>query len=99
MDKAEASRILKRLREYNSDIESTLVQIEDIRRMSVEGFDTEVPGKEGAMLVTQKTPAVGVQALQLRMNVIKFLVEQAGEAEEQQGLTLSINVVALEDSL
>lgn len=88
-------QVLKRLQEYKCDPESLLVQAETVYNMClVEGILTEkVAGKDKIELL-ERLPAVAVQAINTKLAVVKWLVEQAEkEADISVSEPLTINVV------
>lgn len=101
MNRAEAQQLLKRLREFNSDYSTMLEQADAVYQKAMDGFITQVAGKEGAIDVLTVLPSVAVQANMLKRNLVKDIIEMANspETEESAIMSLSINVVPLEDTL
>lgn len=93
----EAAELYKKLKHYGASLDEILLRAEYVYAMCTEGYDSEVPSKEGAMLINQKAPAVAIQALQVKQKVYDTVVKLM-EENQTQDINLVINVAPLEDT-
>lgn len=95
--KSQAASIVKRLREYRADYESILNDIEELRRVSLEGIVQEKFSVKTAQCVpvVEKYPAVALQCLQLKASILRDLNELDSD-EEDVDINLNISIVPLE---
>jgi hypothetical protein len=87
------NNILQRLNEFNADPVSLLVEANEVYKATMQDgyINQKVAGRDMIELL-ERVPAVAVQAINLKLQVVKWLVEQADKevVATDDGYTLTI---------
>jgi hypothetical protein len=97
----DAKRVLNSLGEYNADYGQLLEQLEDIRVRALDvGFTQDkVCAGEGVVSVVEVYPQVALNAIRVKLDVIKEMSRINELETPETNTTVLINIEALEDDL
>jgi hypothetical protein len=97
-----ARGLINRIGEYKADYSDILQQLEDIRRVCLEGINTQkvcVSSETGVVDVLEILPAVAVQAAMGKLAVLKELAKLADQYDVDPEIIVNIQLGNLEDTL
>ncbi|MBW4558435.1 MAG: hypothetical protein KME59_21420 [Trichormus sp. ATA11-4-KO1] len=98
--KARAKKLIDSVGEHAADLPDILRQLEDIRQQCMDGISQEkVSVKDGVLIVIEKFPQVALQAVMGKLAVYKEISRLAELESVDPEVTVSIQLMALEDTL
>jgi hypothetical protein len=92
----QARQYLAQLQEYNADPLTLLMELDKVRTMCLDGYQTEKATAKGEVVnVTEVDPRTVVAAVKETRELIKFLMVAAGDAgEDQRDYVFNLNVIS-----